>query len=166
MTFSPASSPRKSFTRFPWQKGDITGHYVDHHSGEVRTVVYRMPPEMKKRGKTDHATQDEPPAKPPRPDVTQKGVAMIGDLRTDALHQALDNADIPDETLIGLLVLALGARNVSMHTTSSDYGNREAICKRISEGGVFSQTASERTTPGTVPGRTLRNEQQEWTMSG
>jgi len=120
------------------QKGDITGHYVDHHSGEVRSVVYRMPPEMKKRGKTDHATQDEPPAKPPRPDVTQKGVAMIGDLRTDALHQALDNADVPNETLIGLLILALGARNVSVHTTSSEYGNREAICKRISEGGLLS----------------------------
>ncbi|HKM69737.1 MAG TPA: hypothetical protein VJX94_06660, partial [Stellaceae bacterium] len=73
-----------------------------------------------------------------RPDVTQKGVAMIGDLRTDALHQAFDNADIPNETLIGLLVLALGARNVSVHTTSSEYGNREAICKRISEGGVLS----------------------------
>src|SRR5208282_5359729 len=30
----------------------------------------------------------------------------------------------------------------------------------------FPLPASERTTPGTVPGSTLRNEQQEWTMSG
>ena len=36
-----------------------------------------------------------------RPDVTQKGLAMVGDFRTDALHQALDNASIPTETLIG-----------------------------------------------------------------
>ena len=63
---------------------------------------------------------------------------MIGDLRTDALHQALDNADVPNETLIGLLVLALGANNVSVHTSSSDYSSRKAICERISEGGVLS----------------------------
>jgi len=41
------------------------------------------------------------PAARSRPDVTQKGIAMIGDLRTDALHQALADTPIEDETLAG-----------------------------------------------------------------
>ena len=41
-----------------------------------------------------------------RPPLTQKGDAMVGDLRTDALHEAFAQAEIPDQTLIGLLVLS------------------------------------------------------------
>ena len=33
---------------------------------------------------------------------------MIGDLRTDALHQALADTPIEDDTLLGLLILAFG----------------------------------------------------------
>ncbi|MBV8914132.1 MAG: hypothetical protein JOZ05_13970 [Acetobacteraceae bacterium] len=73
-----------------------------------------------------------------RPDVTQRGQAMIGDFRTDALHQALDNEKIPNETLIGLLVLALAGRNVTVLSTDP-YGfqKRETIRDRITEGGVL-----------------------------
>ena len=38
---------------------------------------------------------------------------MIGDLRTDALHEALARAPIEDDTLLALLVLAFAGRNVS-----------------------------------------------------
>ena len=37
---------------------------------------------------------------------------MIGDLRTDALHEALSRAPIEDDTLLALLVLGLAGQNV------------------------------------------------------
>ena len=73
-----------------------------------------------------------------RPEVTQKGVAMIGDLRTDALHQALADTPIEDETLLGLLILAFGGDNVTVDSGSDLRGDdRQAICHTIIEGGVL-----------------------------
>jgi hypothetical protein len=46
--------------------------------------------------------------------VTRKGIEMIGDLRTDALHEALSRAPIEDDTLMALLVLAFAGQNVSV----------------------------------------------------
>ena len=79
-----------------------------------------------------------------RPDVTQKGNAIIGDLRTDALHQAFEHADIDDHTLIALLVLALAGTNVSMSSGAGvGPSGRDAIAASITEGGVL--TAAEDT---------------------
>ena len=41
---------------------------------------------------------------------------MIGDLRTDALHQALADTPIEDDTLLGMLILAFGGDNVSVES--------------------------------------------------
>ena len=73
-----------------------------------------------------------------RPDVTQKGNAIVGDLRTDALHQALRERDIDDGTLLALLVLALGGKNVSIQSAAEGgrYG-REALACGLVEGGVL-----------------------------
>jgi hypothetical protein len=78
-----------------------------------------------------------------RPDVTQKGLAMIGDFRTDALHQALEDESIAGDTLVGLLVLALSADNVTIHTGFGyGAGERAAIRDRISNGGVLTADAT------------------------
>jgi ParB family chromosome partitioning protein len=45
---------------------------------------------------------------------------MIGDFRTDALHEALARAPIEEDTLMALLVLAFAGRNVSVDSGSSD----------------------------------------------
>jgi len=123
-------------------KNDRIGHYLDPYSGAVKTVVYRLP-ETRKSSKADKDPVDtapDPAAPQPktRPDVTQKGLAMIGDFRTDALHQALREAPIEDSTLLGLLVLALAAKNVSLQS-GADIGpfDREAIAATITEGGVL-----------------------------
>ena len=73
-----------------------------------------------------------------RPDVTQKGNAIVGDLRTDALHQALRERDIDDGKLLALLVLALGGKNVSIQSAAEGgrYG-REALACGLIEGGVL-----------------------------
>ncbi|WP_204350625.1 hypothetical protein, partial [Serratia marcescens] len=68
----------------------------------VQTIHYRMPEAKPARGQTDgglgegHAGDDAPVGKA-RPDVTQKGHDMIGDFRTDALHDALARAPIEDD---------------------------------------------------------------------
>jgi ParB family transcriptional regulator, chromosome partitioning protein len=101
-------------------KTDQIGHYLDPHSATVKTVVYRVPADTctakasKKRGVAEPETA-QPKS---RPDVTQKGTAIIGDLRTDALHQALRERDIDDGTLLALLVLALGGTNVSIQSAA------------------------------------------------
>ena len=63
---------------------------------------------------------------------------MIGDLRTDALHQALAEGPIEDDTLLGLLVLAFGGDNVAVDSGSGQgKEDRRAICQAITEGGVL-----------------------------
>ncbi|SCB37471.1 ParB/RepB/Spo0J family partition protein [Rhizobium hainanense] len=97
-------------------KSDHAGLYLDR-DGKVQTVHYRMPEAVKPKGGavfgTDGAIDEETAAIPKaRPDVTQKGQDMIGDFRTDALHDALSRAPIEDDLLMALLVLAFAGQNV------------------------------------------------------
>jgi ParB family transcriptional regulator, chromosome partitioning protein len=97
-------------------KSDHAGLYLDR-DGKVQTVHYRMPEAAKpKDGSVSDAsgTAAEDAVSPPkaRPDVTQKGQDMIGDFRTDALHNALSRAPIEDDMLMALLVLAFAGLNV------------------------------------------------------
>lgn len=105
-------------------KGDCTAMYLDQH-GAVQTVAYRMPEAAKPKPKATGSSGTNPGAgevddtdvgmvSKPRPDVTRKGIEMIGDLRTDALHDALARAPIEDDTLTALLVLAFAGTNVSV----------------------------------------------------
>src|SRR6202022_4024852 len=73
-------------------KSDCTGWYLDRDV-QIQWVAFRVPQPKKAKGKAaeaDETAADEigTTAKP-RPDVTRKGMEMIGDLRTDALHEAL-----------------------------------------------------------------------------
>ena len=104
-------------------EGDMVAHYLDYH-GNVRTAVYSPPPPKNTAAGNDAVEDAE--VKPP-PGVTQKGAAMIGDLRTDALHEALRQLALDDDTLIGLLVLALGSMNVEIRPgVSNHYGSSGA----------------------------------------
>lgn len=102
-------------------KSDCTAMYLDRE-GRVQTVHYRMPTANKPKGKaalaTDSAEDDTGLVSKPRPDVTRKGVEMIGDYRTDALREALGRAPIEDDTLMALLILAFAGQNVSVTTGS------------------------------------------------
>ena len=105
-------------------KSDQTAMYLDR-DGRVQTVAYRMPEPKKVKGASpeDSGTADVVRL---RPDVTRRGVEMIGDFRTDALHEALARAPIEDDTLMALLVLAFAGRNVSVDSGASDtvYGHK------------------------------------------
>ena len=130
-------------------KADLVGHFIDARTGEVQTVAYRLP-EPRKAAKPADGTKathgaaggggddEDMPTARPRPDVTQKGVAMIGDLRTEALHRALADMPIEDDTLLGMLILALGGDNVTVDSGSDLRGeDRQAICRTRTEGGVL-----------------------------
>jgi ParB family chromosome partitioning protein len=108
-------------------KSDRVGMYLDRE-GKVQSVVYRMPEDKKKAkggssttgggGDTDNGAIVDAPK--PRPDVTQKGQDMIGDFRTDALHEALGRAPIEDDVLMALLVLAFAGLNIRVDSGAND----------------------------------------------
>jgi len=128
-------------------KTDRVGHYIDARSGEIETIVYRLPDTKDaakptggkdSNGAAGDGDDDNAPVVKTRPDVTQKGIAMIGDLRTDALHQALTDTPIEDDTLLGMLILAFGGDNVKVDSGSGSCGDdRRAICLTLIEGGVL-----------------------------
>lgn len=96
-------------------KGDHIGLYLDR-DGKVQSVHYRMPddkPAKGDKGGSEHDHVDDVSlVTKVRPEVTQKGLDMIGDFRTDALHEALSRAPIEDDLLMALLVLSLAGQNV------------------------------------------------------
>lgn len=108
-------------------KSDHVAMYLDR-DGKVQSIAYRMPEDKKAKGKggavaaggqpdTDYTVIEAPKQ---RPDVTQKGLDMIGDFRTDALHEALGRAPIEDDTLMALLVLAFAGLNVRVDSGASE----------------------------------------------
>jgi len=106
------------------KKSDHTAMYLDRE-GKVKTVHFRMPEAKKKaKGSAADGGEDEAIVVPKsRPAVTRKGVEMIGDLRTDALHEALSRAPLEDETLLALLVLAYAGQNVRVDSgAGGDHG--------------------------------------------
>ena len=120
-------------------KGDSIGHFIDPRTAEVRTIAFRIPQETKAaKGKVQADEPVEVPEKAQRPDVTQKGKAIIGDLRTDAMHEALKADPIDDIKLIGLLVLAFGGRNVTVQSGLNAGGaDRSEISDRLSRDGIL-----------------------------
>ena len=102
-------------------KSDHTALYLDRE-GKVQTVHFRMPEAKKpKKGEQPAGEGDDTAiVVKTRPDVTRKGIEMIGDLRTDALHEALSRAPIEDDTLMALLVLAFAGQNVTVASGTRD----------------------------------------------
>lgn len=97
-------------------KSDQTALYLDR-DGKIQTVHYRMPETAKSKdaggGSGEGGEGADLVATPQaRPEVTQKGHDMIGDFRTDALHDALVRAPIEDSMLMALMVLAFAGQNV------------------------------------------------------
>jgi ParB family chromosome partitioning protein len=63
-------------------EGVFTAHYIEGRSGIIRETHYTMP--ASQTGSSGQAAEEEAVRKP-RPDLTAKGAAMVGDLRTDAM---------------------------------------------------------------------------------
>ncbi len=93
-----------------------TGLYLDERTGEVKSVAYRLPEtrsaKVAANGETVAASGRA------RPDVTVKGHEIIGDLRTDALHEALARAPIEDDALLALTLISFASQNVGVNSAS------------------------------------------------
>jgi len=124
------------------KKGDTIGRSIDPRSGAIREIVFRLPKPTPKHGKQTAAESDDDApvtSTKTRPDITQKGMAIIGDLRTDALAKALSENTFDDITLIGMLLLALNASNVDIKTGDYIRNKRQRLFQRITEGGHLTQ---------------------------
>jgi ParB family transcriptional regulator, chromosome partitioning protein len=129
------------------KKGDQIGYVINPRDGSIEEVVFRVSePEAKakgpsKRGAAAAAGAEGAPAKKPRPEITHKGTEIIGALRTEALVKSFEVEPCADTTLIGLLILGLGARNVTVQTKGSTHATREQLIQSITEGGRLTQDA-------------------------
>ncbi|MGB5083340.1 MAG: ParB/RepB/Spo0J family partition protein [Methylocystis silviterrae] len=123
------------------KKSDMIGHYVDSRDGSIEKIVFRLPkaePKKDKKGSFDGESEAMAPAKT-RPDITQNGLAMIGDYRTEALAKTLADDPIDDIALLGALVLAFGASNVEIRTGDYSRDKRDLLVQRVTEGGRLTQ---------------------------
>jgi ParB family chromosome partitioning protein len=138
----PRLPPKAQKTWAKPKKGDQIGFVIQPRDGTVQEVVFRMPEAEAKKGKTRSTDADHneaPISKKTRPEITHKGDEIIGALRTEALVKSLEVNAVDDATLIGLLVLALNARNVSIQTQGSGLATRTKLVQSITEGGRLSQ---------------------------
>jgi len=140
---SPKLPPKaQRFYGKPGTGGEKVGYCVNERTGQVETVLFTTPaPQGKATSNGESAadgTSDLP--KKARADVTQKGEAMIGDMRTDALHAALRDEPIDDQRLIALLVLAFAGNNVEVKSgLAQDMMHRDGraeIAGLLTEGGA------------------------------
>jgi len=138
-----ASLPPKAQRYYgkPGKGGERVGYHVNERTGQVDTVLFTVSSSAKAAGKGRGAADEPVLPKTPRPALTQKGTAMIGDMRTDALHAALRDEPIDSPTLIALLVLALAGNNVEVKTglteALSRRDTRHGIAATLTEGGAI-----------------------------
>ncbi|PZP38579.1 MAG: hypothetical protein DI601_26325 [Azospirillum brasilense] len=131
----------------PRDERDRIGLTVDPRSGEVRQTLFREAQPREERGGRGREASADSTVLPKlaRPPLSQKGDAMVGDLRTEALHEAFAQAEIPDQALIGLLVLALAGQNVQVRSGAKGddlyAGARAAIAAGLLDGGVLTADA-------------------------
>jgi len=169
---SPKLPPKaQRFYGKPGTGGESVGYFVIESTGKVDTVLFTLPAPAGKAKGGDGATASTPdlPTKA-RADVTQKGEAMIGDMRTDALHAALRDEPIDDQRLIALLVLAFAGHNVEVKTGLAQgrmqRDSRAEIAGLLTEGGaVTSDSATLQKAARAMLAYTLSC-RQNWSGSG
>ena len=156
----------------PGTDGAKEGHFLDERTGRVETILFTVPAPSSTEGNRHGGAAGDEPALPkmPRPALTQKGTAMVGDMRTDALHAALRDEPIDDGRLIALLVLALASRNVEVKTGlargPAGRDGRAEIAATLTEGGaVTSDPALLQAAARSMLAYTLSC-RENWSQSG
>ena len=139
---SPKLPPKAQQVYGKESRTDRIGYYLNEHDGTVRTVRFRLPDAPRTKAKAGKKGTDTPVAETTtaRPPITKAGIAMIGELRTTALHTALEQSPLDDHALIALLVLAFGANNVSVmqHDHAERFrneGDRRSIAALLVQDG-------------------------------
>ena len=134
--------PRANRTWAKPKKGDQIGFAIHPRDGTIHEVVFRVSePDVKKGKDRSIGGADAPAPKKTRPEITQKGTEIIGALRTEALVKSLEVNACDDMTLIGLLVLAFDAKNVTVQSDRPTHSTRTKLVQSITEGGRLTQDA-------------------------
>jgi len=142
--YGSAKLPPKAHRYYgtPGKGGESVGYVLDERTGQVDTILFTLPAPSSAAGNRQGgaAGGESTLPKTPRPALTQKGTALVGDMRTDALHAALRDEPIDEHRLIALLVLALASRNVEVKTgmahTAGPEKIRREIAATLTEGGA------------------------------
>ena len=124
-------------------EGVFTAFFIEGRSGVVRETLYTQP--AARAGAAGDDDAGVAPVRKVRPELTAKGAAIIGDLRTDALHQALREKQIDDDQLIAMLVLALAGKNVTVLsgiTGTGRFNPLGRIAESLMGGGVLTRDLS------------------------
>ena len=135
--------PRANRTWTKPKKGDQIGFAIHPRDGTIHEVVFRISePDVKKgKDRSIGGGDDAPAPKKTRPEITQKGTEIIGALRTEALVKSLEVNACDDMTLIGLLVLAFDAKNVTVQSDRPTHSTRTKLVQSITEGGRLTHDA-------------------------
>ena len=135
--------PRANRTWAKPKKGDQIGFAIDPRDGRIHEVVFRIsePDVTKGKDRSIGGGDDAPTPKKTRPEITQKGTEIIGALRTEALVKSLEANACDDMTLIGLLVLAFDAKNVTVQSDRPTHSTRTKLVQSITEGGRLTHDA-------------------------
>ena len=156
----------------PGTGGAKEGLFLDERTGRVETILFTVPAPAPTAGSSRGGTTGDEPTLPkaPRPALTQKGTAMVGAMRTDALHAALREERIDEYKLIGLLVLALAGRNVEVKTglahAAGLHDTRREIAATLSEGGALTSDPALLQTAARAMLRFSLSCRDNWSQSG
>ena len=135
--------PRANRTWAKPKKGDQIGFAINPRDGKIHEAVFRIsePDVTKGKDRSIGGGDDAPAPKKTRPEITQKGTEIIGALRTEALVKSLEVNACDDMTLIGLLVLAFDAKNVTVQSDRPTHSTRTKLVQSITEGGRLTHDA-------------------------
>ena len=135
--------PRANRTWAKPKKGDQIGFAINPRDGKIHEAVFHIsePDVTKGKDRSIGGGDDAPAPKKTRPEITQKGTEIIGALRTEALVKSLEVNACDDMTLMGLLVLAFDAKNVSVQSDRPTHSTRTKLVQSITEGGRLTHDA-------------------------
>lgn len=151
------------------KEGDRIGYYLNPRNGEIETVLFSVPEPVKKKkiikkvlapvpqcsSKSDtcdnsgisiveeyeeiEVYEEETTS---RPDITQKGLDIIGRMRTEALREAFDREVLSESTLLALLIIAFSSNNVFV-SGSHLYNLENVAASLLKPDGSLNATSEE-----------------------
>ena len=114
------------------KKGDHSGWYLHPSTGEVAFIPYRLDkPAAQRKGAVNDEPSDDAGAPRPRPPITRKGETLLGQLRTQALHEALADAPMTASLMTALLILGYAGTNVAVSSARATSPYAHARCAGI-----------------------------------
>ncbi|WP_338333695.1 ParB/RepB/Spo0J family partition protein [Acetobacter sp. LMG 32666] len=146
--YERAATP-EGYLRLPhWMEAeetDVMGYFLNPNTLKIDEIPLRPKDEEEQEVTTSPGSIAPASVAAPkeRPAISSTGQTMLGLIRTQALHAALDKVveDVDPWDLVAALLLALGAKNVTVHTPEREpYGQmsrRETALATLFPEGVL-----------------------------